>query len=283
MSEDKLSVRIVVKKKHGGGHHGGAWKVAYADFVTAMMALFIVLWIVGQNNGVKQAIATYFKDPTILAGGSGIHTGQSQSPSAPVLFPKPEATEISKALQEIQTQSASINREMEKLKTESIKIEKIISSVPAFEKFKDKINISVSSEGMKIELIENSQGLFFDVGSTTVKPETIKLLRLLAEEIGKLPNQVIIEGHTDARPYITPGYSNWELSTERANSARKLLSENGLKKDQIKEVRGYADKFLKHPDKPLDFANRRVNIIVAIPKQPDDNKSTEGKISQQAK
>lgn len=285
MSEDKhqMSVRIVVKKKHGGGHHGGAWKVAYADFVTAMMALFIVLWIVGQNNGVKQAISAYFKDPTILAGGSGIHAGQSQSPPAPVLFPKPEATETSRALQAIQTQAALVNREMEKLKTESIKIEKIISSVPAFEKFKDKINVSVSKDGMKIELIENSQGLFFDVGSSKVKPETIKLLRLLAEEIGKLSNQVIIEGHTDARPYITLGYSNWELSTERANSARKLLGENGLRKDQIREVRGYADRFLKHPDKPLDFANRRVNIVVAIPQQPDGNKSTEGKTSQQAK
>ncbi|MCX5810601.1 MAG: OmpA family protein [Proteobacteria bacterium] len=285
MSEDKrqMSVRIVVKKKHGGGHHGGAWKVAYADFVTAMMALFIVLWIVGQNSGTKQAIAAYFKDPTILAGGSGIHAGQSQSPPAPVLFPKPGATDTSMVLQAIQTQAALINREMEKLKTESIKIEKIISSVPAFEKFKDKIKISVSKDGMKIELIENSQGLFFDVGSAKVKPETIRLLKLLAEEIRKLPNQVIIEGHTDARPYITPGYSNWELSTERANSARKLLGENGLRKDQIREVRGYADRFLKHPDKPLDFANRRVNIIVAIPQQSDDNKSTAGKTSQQAK
>ena len=222
MSEDKhqIPVRIIVKKKHGGGHHGGAWKVAYADFVTAMMALFIVLWIVGQNNGVKQAIAAYFKDPTVFTGGSGMHTGQSQSPSAPVLFPKPEANDTSKALQAIQAQAALINREMEKLKTESVKIEKIVSSVPAFEKFKDKIKISVSKDGMKIELIEDSQGLFFDVGSTKVKPETIRLLRLLAEEIGKLPNQVIIEGHTDSRPYVTPGYSNRELSTERANSAR---------------------------------------------------------------
>jgi len=285
MSEDKhqIPVRIIVKKKHGAGHHGGAWKVAYADFVTAMMALFIVLWIVGQNNGVKQAISAYFKDPAIFAGGSGIHAGQSQSPPSPVLFPKPEANDTSKALQAIQAQAALLNREMDKLKTESAKIEKIVSSVPAFEKFKDKIKISVSKDGMKIELIEDSQGLFFDVGSTKVKPETIKLLRLIAEEIGKLPNQVIIEGHTDSRPYVTPGYSNWELSTERANSARKLLGENGLRKDQIKEVRGYADRFLKHPDKPLDFANRRVNIIVAIPQQSDDNKPTEGKAPQQAK
>lgn len=269
MSDDKhqIPVRIVVKKKSHGGHHGGAWKVAYADFVTAMMALFIVLWIVGQNNAVKQAISAYFKDPTVFTGGSGIHASMSKSPPAPVLFPKQDSSDdISKALQAIKEQAAIMNREMEKLKNESKKIEKIISSNKAFEKFQNKINISVTKDGLKIELIEDSKGLFFDVGSAKVKPETIKLLKLLAEEIGKMPNKVIVEGHTDSLPYITPGYSNWELSTDRANSARKLLDDNGLRKDQVIEVRGYADKFLKHPDKPLDFANRRVNIIVAIPK-----------------
>ena len=243
--------------------------MAYADFVTAMMALFIVLWIVGQDNAVKQAISSYFTDPTIFTGGSGIHSAFSKSPQtqhAPVLFPKSEPTDLSKALQSLQKQAASINREMEKLKAESSKIEKIVSSNPAFDKFKNKINISVTKDGLKIELIEDSKGLFFDVGSAKVKPETINLLKLLGKEIGKMPNKVIVEGHTDSLPYVTPGYSNWELSTERANAARKFLDENGLRKDQVEEVRGYADRFLKHPDKPLDFANRRVNIIVAIPK-----------------
>jgi chemotaxis protein MotB len=270
MNDDKSAAppRIIIKKKgHGGGHHGGAWKVAYADFVTAMMALFIVLWIVGQSNSVKNAISEYFKDPTVFTGGSGIHSGPTQPVQKPVLFPKPEVSQTELP------QKTHIESEMEKLKTESKKIEEIISSTPAFEKFKDKIQISVTKDGMKIELIEDSKGLFFDVGSAKVKAETIRLLRLIAEEIGKLANNVILEGYTDARPYVTPGYSNWELSVDRANAARKLLEENGLHKDQILEVRGYGDRQLKQPDKPHDYSNRRVNIIVTIPKQLNPDKT----------
>lgn len=268
MSDDKhnIPIRMVVKKKGHGGHHGGAWKVAYADFVTAMMALFIVLWIVGQNNNIKQAIAAYFKDPTIFIGGSGIHTGTSTAPPKPVLFPKEDMKAPDQAFKAFQDEISKIKNEMEKLKAESKKIENIVASTPGFEKFKDKIQLSVTEEGLKIELIENAQGLFFDVGSAKVKPETVKLLKMLAQEITRLSNQVIIEGHTDALPYITPGYSNWELSADRANAARKILEENGIEKEQIMGVRGYADRQLKHPDKPMDFANRRVNIIVAIPK-----------------
>ncbi len=269
MSENKhdIPIRIIVKKKGHGGHHGGAWKVAYADFVTAMMALFIVLWIVGQNNSIKQAIAGYFKDPTIFIGGSGIHPGLSSKPEAPVLFPKEDSKPSNDQLiNAIQNEIQKIKNEMAALTQESKKIEQMVASTPGFEKFKDKIQLSVSEEGMKIELIENKEGLFFDVGSAKVKPETIKLLKLIAHEINTLPNKVIIEGHTDALPYITPGYSNWELSADRANAARKILEESGLQKDRIIGIRGYADRFLKHPDKPLDFANRRVAIIVTISK-----------------
>ncbi|HQE80711.1 MAG TPA: flagellar motor protein MotB [Syntrophorhabdaceae bacterium] len=268
MSDDKhnIPIRIVVKKKGHAGHHGGAWKVAYSDFVTAMMALFIVLWIVSQNNSIKQAIAAYFKDPTIFIGGSGIHSGVSSAPPKPVLFPMEDPKASDQAFKAFQDEISKIKNEMEKLKAEGKKIENIVASTPGFEKFKDKIQLSVTEEGLKIELIENSQGLFFDVGSARVKPETVKLLKMIAQEIAQFPNQVIIEGHTDALPYISPGYSNWELSADRANAARKILEENGVKKEQIIGVRGYADRQLKHPDRPMDFANRRVNIIIAIPK-----------------
>jgi chemotaxis protein MotB len=248
-------VRIIVKKKnrHSGGHHGGAWKVAYADFVTAMMALFIVLWIVGQSNAVKHAISAYFTDPGAFSEGThsgGIHGGSS------LPLPKPEGT-----------QESRINNEMEKLRTESKRIEATIASVPALDKFKDKIQISVTRDGMKIDLIEDSKGLFFDVGSAKVKAETVQLIKLISTQIGKMENRVIVEGHTDARPYVSPGYSNWELSVDRANATRKLMEENGLNKDQVLEVRGYADRFLRQPDKPMDHSNRRVSIIVAIPKE----------------
>jgi chemotaxis protein MotB len=246
MAEDhQTPVRIIVKKKKGhGGAHGGAWKVAYADLVTAMMALFIVLWIVGQSSAVKVAISAYFKDPGVFESGrgGGILSGSSGSAPTP-------------------TSNAVI--EMEKLKAEAKKIEEAIASTPEFNKFKDKVQITVAKEGLRIELVENSSGLFFDVGSAAVKPETVQLLKLVAKEIGRLNNNIMIEGYTDARPYVKADYSNWELSSDRANTARRILESNGVRNNQISQVRGFADRNLKHPDQPLEAANRRVSILVA--------------------
>ena len=246
MTEDhQTPVRIIVKKKKGhGGAHGGAWKVAYADLVTAMMALFIVLWIVGQSSAVKAAISAYFKDPGVFESGrgGGILSGSSGSAPTP-------------------TSNAVI--EMEKLKAEAKKIEEAIASTPEFNKFKDKVQITVAKEGLRIELVENSSGLFFDVGSASVKPETVQLLKLVAKEIGRLNNNIMIEGYTDARPYVKADYSNWELSSDRANTARRILESNGVRNNQILQVRGFADRNLKHPDQPLEAANRRVSILVA--------------------
>lgn len=245
MDDHQTPIRVVIKKKRGhGGHHGGAWKVAYADFVTAMMALFIVLWIVGQSASVKQAISAYFKDPGVFEsgrGGSILHGSQGSAPCP----------------------TSSISAEIEKLKAEAKKLEEAIKANSDLEKFKDKIEITVSKEGLRIELLENSSGLFFDVGSSKPKPDTVKLLKLVGKEVGQLNNKVVIEGYTDARPYVNPDYTNWELSSDRANMARRILEQNGIGKDQISQVRGFADRNLKHPDKPLDFANRRVSILVA--------------------
>jgi chemotaxis protein MotB len=245
MDDHQTPVRIIVKKKKGhGGHHGGAWKVAYADFVTAMMALFIVLWIVGQSSSTKQAISMYFKDPGVFESGQGGGILQGSSGSAPS-----------------PTSNAVI--EMEKLKAEAKKIEDAIASTPEFDKFKDKIQITVAKEGLRIDLVENSTGLFFDVGSAQIKPETVKLLKLVALEISRLKNNIMIEGYTDSRPYVGKDYSNWELSADRANTARRILEENGVRQDQVLQVRGFADRNLKHPDQPMEAANRRVSILVA--------------------
>lgn len=245
MDDHQTPVRIIVKKKKGhSGHHGGAWKVAYADFVTAMMALFIVLWIVGQSNAVKQAVSMYFKDPGVFENGRGGGVLDGASGMAP-----------------LPTSDAAI--EIEKLKAEAEKIEGAIAATPEFDKFKDKVQITVTEEGLRIELVENSTGLFFDVGSAQIKPETVRLLKLVAQEIGRLKNKIMIEGYTDARPYVNKDYTNWELSADRANTARRVLEENGIRQDQVLQVRGFADRNLKHPDQPLDFANRRVSILVA--------------------
>jgi len=244
---------VVKKKKAHGGHHGGAWKVAYADFVTAMMALFIVLWIVGQSNSVKQSISGYFKDPGVFTSGSS--GGILPDTQKPMPLPPPPV--------EIEVDKRAV--EMEKLKTEADKISETIAQTHDFSKFKDKIEVTVTEEGLRIDLVEESEGLFFDIGKANMKPETVKLLKVIAEaNLSSLNNSVIVEGYTDARPYISEGYSNWNLSADRANSARKALEEGGLRKDQILEVRGFADRKLRMPDKPFDVSNRRVSILLPM-------------------
>jgi chemotaxis protein MotB len=249
--EHNAPVRIIIKKKkggHGGGHSGGAWKVAYADFVTAMMALFIVLWIVGQSTSVKQAISMYFKDPGVFTSGraGGILEGAQKTAAVP---PPPVPFDNAAA-------------EMAKLKAEAAKIESAISETPEFKKFIDKIHLTVTEEGLRIDLVEESEGLFFDIGKAQCKPETVKLLKVIATHLADLQNWVVVEGYTDARPYVTSGYSNWNLSTDRANSARTVMEAGGLRKNQIIQVRGFADRKLRVPDKPMDFSNRRVSILV---------------------
>ena len=249
MEEDhNTPIRIIKKKARGhGGAHGGAWKVAYADFVTAMMALFIVLWIVGQSEAVKKAVEAYFKDPGVFdsSRSGGILQGEKNTSATPPPMPLDK-----------------LAAEMDKLKAEAGSIEKAIAEVPDFSKFKDKVHVTVTAEGLRIDLVEESEGLFFDIGKATVKPETVKLLRLIATHLAPLENGIVVEGYTDARPYASSGYSNWNLSTDRANSARTILEGNGLGPHQILQVRGFADRNLRTPDKPLDFSNRRVSILV---------------------
>jgi chemotaxis protein MotB len=228
---------LIVKKKAGhGGHHGGAWKVAYADFVTAMMALFIVLWLLNTSKPVKEAIAGYFKDPK----GTANKIGSSKSGAA-------ENFTLTKD-------------DMPKLKVE---LEKAIHRVTNFEKFKDQVEITVTAEGLRIELLETETGTFFDSGNPIPNSNGKELLSLLAQELGKLPNKLSIEGHTDSKPYSgKTNYSNWELSADRANAARRLMQQNGLRADQVTQIRGYADQMLRKKDDPFSASNRRISVIV---------------------
>jgi chemotaxis protein MotB len=234
---------IIVKKKAGhGGHHGGAWKVAYADFVTAMMAFFMVMWLLNTSKPVKDAIAGYFKDPS----GTGTQTGTTQSG-------KGEAVVITKD-------------NMAKLKEE---LEKSIKQMPDFEKLKDQVDMTVTPEGLRIELLETASGTFFDSGSSKPNGNGQELLVMLADQLGKLPNKISIEGHTDSKPYNGKGdYSNWELSADRANAARRLMMQKGLDATQVTQIRGYADQRLRKPDAPLDASNRRISVIVQYLEKP---------------
>jgi len=254
--------RIIIKKvkKRGGheAHHGGAWKVAYADFVTAMMALFIVLWIVANNVTIRASVADYFRDPGAMhktsAGVlSGTNTMRPFSDSAPLQAPSAP----NRAQPSGETAGLPQPSEVEKLI-------QTIAGIPDLAKFKDQIQITITKEGLRIELIEQSEGLFFDIGSARLKPDAVQLLKLIASRIGAFPNDVAIEGHTDSRPYVRAGYNNWDLSTDRANSARRVLEDGGMRERQIASVNGYADRRLKNTAKPLDFSNRRVTILVAF-------------------
>ena len=235
---DSIAVTpIIIKKKvvHAG-HHGCAWKVAYADFVTAMMALFIVLWLMGSSEPVKKAVAGYFRDPS----GKTAESGNGQG-----------GTGLNIAVGK---------DDMTKLKQ---KLEMAMEHAPELEKLKDQVQMTVTGEGLRIELLESEVGTFFESGSAQPTGSGQEMLDMLAAELGKMQNKLLLEGHTDARPYQSAnGYSNWELSVDRANSARKLMQSSGLKSNQVAEVRGYADQRLRKPEDPDSASNRRVSIVV---------------------
>jgi chemotaxis protein MotB len=247
---------IIIKKVKGhAGHHGGAWKVAYADFVTAMMALFIVLWLLNSNQDVRKAIGGYFIDPK----GVGKLAGSGMAGSG-------ESLSVGMA-------------DMAKLKE---KLTQAIKRAPELKKLQDQVDMIVTGEGLRIELLESAKGAFFESGRPRPTDSGQEMIQLLAAELGKLPNKLMIEGHTDAKAYASGdgGYSNWELSADRANAARQLMVSNGVRKDQISQVRGFADQSLRKPKEPEDFSNRRVSVIVqylAVPERAEAMQKEEGK------
>ncbi len=231
---------IIIKKivSHGG-HHGGAWKVAYADFVTALMSLFIVLWLTSSTSKQdQQLIAGYFRDPLGVSKQKGtkqIGTGQGEN----VLLNKQDMTKLKEALMQS------------------------IHSVDTKDKLKNQIEITITPEGLRIELIEDAHGTFFETGKSEPTPLLVQILRVLSAQLGSLPNHISIEGHTDAQPYANNRiYSNWELSSDRANVARRLMQTSGVRPDQVAQVRGFADQQLRITKNPFDAANRRISLIV---------------------
>ncbi len=235
MAEASESIIIIKKKVSHGGHHGGAWKVAYADFVTAMMALFIVLWLMNASKQVQEAVGGYFKDPR----GTAKVVGTNRNGGGFVSLKK---------------------EDMSKLKEQLLQS---IHHLDPAEKLKNQIEITITQEGLRIELMESAKGTFFDTGSAKPTPTLVELLRLLAHELGKLPNDISIEGHTDSKPYsASRGYDNWDLSSDRANEARRMMQAEGLRAGQVKQVRGFADQRLRLGQNPQDPSNRRISLIV---------------------
>ena len=246
---------VVIKKtahaKHA--HHGGAWKVAYADFVTALMAFFLVMWIVGQSTTTKEAVAGYFRDPVAFeakdGAGSGVLPGADsglQGGGRPIPAPPTD----------VRSATETLERAAEHLR-------EVMAKTPELAALKDRIEIQITEEGLRIELLEAPDDGFFATGSAVLKPDMLFVLTVIAQELRKLPNLVAVEGHTDRRPYVTaPRYSNWELSSDRANAARRVLQEAGLREGQIDAIRGFASTRLRVLDDPLAPQNRRISIVV---------------------
>lgn len=210
--------------------------MAYADFVTAMMALFIVLWLMNSSKKIQEAVGGYFKDPTGVTKQAGTDKAGAED-------------------------NFVVNKDnMQLLKDQ---LEKAIKEVPKFDKMKNHIDMTVTNEGLRIELSESAAGTFFESGSAKISEDGAALLELLAEELGKLPNKLAMEGHTDSKQYPAGStYGNWELSTDRANAARRLVQMHGIRDDQVTQVRGFADQRLRKPEDPLDPSNRRISLIV---------------------
>ena len=224
---------IIIKKKRRAEKHGshGAWKVAYADFVTAMMSLFIVLWLMGSSKKVQEAVGGYFRDPygSAKSVGTGIGGGK----------PTEDLTQLKNNLV------------------------KALQAMPGFDQLKDQIEITVTDEGLRIELIEKPNGTWFENGKSDPQPVLRNVLKVLASQAGKLPNPISIEGHTDSTPFSdSTTYGNWELSSDRANAARRLMDNSGLQPEQVVQVRGFADRKPRKPGQPTDPSNRRISILI---------------------
>jgi chemotaxis protein MotB len=280
-SDPLIVVRRARRKKHG--HHGGAWKVAYADFVTAMMAFFLVMWLIGVGSRQQRAaISEYFKNPSMTPGNASIAPPGKMGPggasdSAIKLggamdMPHGPGKDRRAALRVDSPDVEKLAREKEKERLENLmqQLHAAIEKSQALEPFKDQLLLDITPEGLRIQIVDKQNRPMFDTGSATLKPYTEAILHELAGFIDQAPNKISISGHTDDAPYNGQrGYSNWELSADRANAARRALLSGGLVEDKIARVVGLAESVPFDKADPSDPINRRISIIM-MTKQAQD-------------
>lgn len=279
MSEDNKRPIVVKRiKKVVGGHHGGAWKIAYADFVTAMMAFFLLMWLLGSTSkGDLKGISEYFKTPLKVAlfGGSG--SGDSSSVikgggqdltrsegqvKEGELPPEKKIINLKSVQQDFLR--AERLKEIEKLKALKAGIEGMIGSTPSLQKFRNQIVIDMTTEGLRIQIVDEKNRPMFRSGSAQLEPYTRNILHAIGNMLNQVPNKVSLSGHTDAAAYIggSKGFSNWELSADRANASRRELIAGGMAPDKIVRVVGLASSVLFDKKDPLNPVNRRISLIV---------------------
>jgi chemotaxis protein MotB len=246
MAEPPIIIKKV-KKKGGHGHHGGAWKLAYADFVTAMMAFFLLMWLLGSTDEVtKRGISEYFQDPY---EASRVDKGKV-----------PTLDEIDPTQMDKQAEQED-KMHLEALK---IKIEKMIKESEKLSEFKDQIQLTTTPEGLRVQIVDDKKTPMFKLGSSETAPQIRLILKALAPVINGLPNKITINGHTDSTPFPknSKQYTNWELSSDRANAARFELNQGGYDEKKILRISGLSDSIPQNVKDPLDPMNRRISIIV---------------------
>ncbi len=268
---------IIIKRVKRGGHaaHGGAWKIAYADFVTAMMAFFLLMWLLGSTTeGDKKGIADFFNSPlkvSLLGGGSG--SGDSSS------VVKGGGTDLSRSSGQVKAGDIEASRksvqlkalkadqrraEIARLEALKKKVEDVLAANPKLAALKSQIRLEMTRDGLRIQIVDEHNRPMFDSGSAVVKPYMRDLLREIGAVLGEVPNRLTLEGHTDAQPFGAGerGYSNWELSSDRANASRRELGAGGLPEERVLLVQGLASSVLFDANDPRSPANRRISIIV---------------------
>ncbi|MCK9285595.1 MAG: flagellar motor protein MotB [Rhodocyclaceae bacterium] len=291
MSDDSQQPIVVKRvKKGGGGHHGGAWKIAYADFVTAMMAFFLLMWLLGSTTqGDLKGIADYFSTPlkVAMAGGSG--SGDSSS------VIQGGGEDLSRAhgqvkRGDIDAQKRNINlqalkadferRETERLESLKGDLEKMIDATPALRQFKSQMLLDLTSEGLRIQIVDEKNRPMFDSASSELKPYTKEILKEIGAALNKVENRISLSGHTDAAPYAggDKGFGNWELSTNRANASRRELVAGGMSDSKVMRVLGLASTVLYDKEDPYNPINRRISIIV-MNKRTEEAILRDGKVA----
>ena len=273
MSEDLRPIVIKRIKKTAGGHHGGAWKLAYADFVTAMMAFFLLMWLLGStSNGDLKGLAEYFQNPlkVSMSGGSGagdatsILQGGGQDLTSRAGQIKRGDIEADK-----QKQTEELRKEFERRETISLSdlkgsIERLIENNPVLHQFKNQLLMDVTTEGLRIQVIDEQNRPMFDTSSAELKPYSKEILREIGNALNAVPNKVSFSGHTDAAQFSggEKGFSNWELSANRANASRREMIAGGMDENKVLRVVGLSSTVLFDKNDPLSPSNRRINIVV---------------------
>lgn len=273
MADDLSQRPIVIKriKKVAGGHHGGAWKIAYADFVTAMMAFFLLMWLLGSSSKAKlEGISDYFKTPlkVALTGGSAVANSDSVLKGGGEDFTR-QAGQVKKGVvkeEKIDEKTKKILRERaERIRLEGLKeIEEAIEANPMLKKFEKQLLLDITTDGLRIQIVDEQNRPMFALGKAELQPYTKTILREIGKMLNDVPNKISLSGHTDAKPFPAgdKGFSNWELSADRANASRRELVLGGMDTDKMLKVVGLSSAVLFDKNDALNPINRRISIVV---------------------